>query len=434
MGARIVLTTLGSSGDVHPYLGLALGLVRRGHEPIIATSEYYRRTIEDAGVAFRAIRPDLDPTDAALVAKIMDPVRGSEFIVRELAMAHLRESYEDLHRAADDADAIVTHPLTFAGRIVAEERRLAWISSVLAPMSFFSAHDLPVFAAAPAAHAARHLGLGATRSIIRMAKLAARHWGDPVRALRAELGLAPAADPVFEGQHSPELVLAMFSRVLAAPQPDWPPKTCITGNIFYDGASESAADGELGRFLDAGPAPLVFTLGTSAVGAAGRFYEESAGAARELGMRAVLLVGSDPRNRLDGAPSKDILTCRYAPYSTLFPRAAAIVHQGGIGTTAQALRAGKPMLVVPYAHDQPDNAFRVESLGVSRTLYPRQYKSARVAATLRALIDDPATLRSAIAVAERVRAEDGVGVACSEIEKVIEAHRTNRASHTSGTG
>ena len=423
MLARIVLTTLGSSGDIHPYLGLALGLAARGHEPVIATSAYYRRTVEGAGIAFHAVRPDLDPGDAPLVAKIMDPIRGSEFIVRELAIANVRASYEDLGAAAEGAAAIVTHPLTFAGRIVAEQRRLAWISSVLAPMSFFSAHDLPVFAAAPAAHAARHLGLGATRSIIRMAKLAARHWGDPVRALRAEIGLPPADDPVFEGQHSPELVLALFSRVLAAPQPDWPPNTCITGNIFHDGAADEDATGDLARFLDSGPAPLVFTLGTSAVGAAGRFYEESAAAARELGMRAVLLVGDDPRNRIPGAASDDIFVRAYAPYSALFPRAAAIVHQGGIGTTGQALRAGKPTIVAPYAHDQPDNAFRVESLGVSRTIYPKQYRAHRVASALRGILDDPAFARNALAVAGRVCAEDGVGVACAEIERVLKRPR-----------
>ena len=421
MPARIVLTTLGSSGDIHPYLGLALGLAARGHEPVIATSEYYRRSAESAGIAFHAVRPDIDPTDSTLVAKVMDPVRGSELIVRDLAMAHLRESYEDLGKAADGAAAVVTHPLTFAGRIVAEQRRLAWISSVLAPMSFFSAHDLPVFAPAPTAHAARHLGLAATRPLVRMAKLAARHWGDPVRALRAELGLPPADDPVFEGQHSPALVLAMFARVLASPQPDWPPNTCITGNIFYDGAEGDAVESqdELTRFLDEGSAPLVFTLGTSAVGAAGRFYEESAAAARAIGMRAVLLVGHDPRNRVAGPRSDDLLMCAYAPYSTLFPRAAAIVHQGGIGTTAQALRAGKPTIVVPHAHDQPDNAFRVETLGVSRTIYPRRYRAPRVAEALRSLLDDPAFSRNATAVAEQVRSEDGVGTACREIERVL---------------
>ena len=137
-------------------------------------------------------------------------------------------------------------------------------------------------------------------------------------------------------------------------------------------------------------------------------------------MRAVMLIGHDARNRPPGPPSDDILVCAYAAYSTLFPRAAAIVHQGGVGTTAQALRAGKPTLVVPFAHDQPDNAYRVERLGVSRTLYPRQYKAPRVVQVLRALLDDPNVLIRAAGVAAQVRAEDGVGVACAEIERVLE--------------
>jgi UDP:flavonoid glycosyltransferase YjiC (YdhE family) len=137
-------------------------------------------------------------------------------------------------------------------------------------------------------------------------------------------------------------------------------------------------------------------------------------------MRAVLLVGDDPRNRLAGPASEDVLMCAYAPYSTLFPRAAAIVHQGGIGTTAQALRAGRPTLIVPYAHDQPDNAFRVESLGVSRTLYPKQYRAAKVVGMLRTLVDDPSFARNAKTISERVQAEDGVGAACKEIERVLD--------------
>lgn len=419
MTRRIVLATFGSFGDIHPYLGLAIGLAARGHRPVVATSEHYRRKVEDAGIDFHPVRPDIDPTDADVVAKIMDPVHGSEFIVRELAMANVVESHADLRVAAEGADLIVTHPLTFAGRIVAEERGVPWVSAVLAPMSFFSAHDLPVFAAAPSAHAARHLGVGASRSLIRMAKLASRHWADPVRALRSKLGLAEAGDPIFEGQHSPQLVLALFSKVLAEPQPDWPANTVITGNIFHDADETPRPDAELAHFLDNGAPPVVFTLGTSAVGAAGRFYEESAAAVRELGIRGVLLVGNDPRNRPSGAGSRDILVTPYAPYSLLFPRAAAVVHQGGIGTTVQALRAGKPTIVVPFAHDQPDNAYRVEQLGMSRTIYPRRYRGPGVADCLRGLLADADAARKAAEVAERVRAEDGVEAACTAIEGVL---------------
>ena len=422
MSARIVLTTFGSSGDVHPYLGLALALKARGHSPTIATSAYYRTKVERAGVDFQPVRPAFDPTDPSVVAAIMDPQRGGEYLICDVAMASIRESYADLRSIAHGADLLITHPLTFAGRVVAEELQIPWLSSVLAPMSFFSAHDLPVFAAAPQVHAARHLGLAARKSLIHMAKLASRHWADPVRALRTELGLPEAPDPIFEGQHSPLGVLALFSRLLADPQPDWPVSTHVTGAVFHDGTAPT--DGmprTLELFLARGPAPVVFTLGTSAVGAAGRFYEQSAAAARQLGIRAVLLTGHDPRNRPASPLPESILLCDYAPYSSLFPQAAAIVHQGGVGTTQQAMRAGKPMLVVPFAHDQPDNAFRAERLGVARVVYPKQYKATRVAECLELLFADVAMANSARDVGARVRAEDGPGAAVAAIEAVLRA-------------
>jgi UDP:flavonoid glycosyltransferase YjiC (YdhE family) len=292
-------------------------------------------------------------------------------------------------------------------------------------MSFFSAHDLPVFAGAPQVHAARHLGLSARRSIIHMAKLASRHWADPVRALRTDLGLPPAPDPIIEGQHSPQGVLALFSRVLADPQPDWPAHTHITGSVFYDGPT-TAIDlpRALDRFLENGPAPIVFTLGTSAVGAAGRFFEQSALAARQLGTRAVLLVGKDPRNQPTAPLPDGIFVSDYAPYSAIFPRAAAIVHHGGVGTTAQALRAGKPMLIVPHAHDQPDNAFRVEKLGVARVLYPKLYKATRIVDALTALLGNPAFSDAAAAVGARVREEDGAATASAHIQAVLHDGRS----------
>jgi rhamnosyltransferase subunit B len=424
MSARIVITTFGSSGDVHPYIGLALALKARGHSPIIATSEYYRAKIERAGIAFEPVRPVFNPDDPEVVATIMEPVRGGEYLICSIAMAHLRDTHADLRAIARGADLLITHPLTFAGRIVADELGVPWLSSVLAPMSFFSAHDLPVFAAAPQVHAARHLGLTGTRSIIRVAKIASRHWGDPVRALRAELGLPAAPDPIFEGQHSPHGVLALFSRVLADPQPDWPARTHITGSIFHDGVTPpNTLPQPVDRFLDAGAPPVVFTLGTSAVGAAGRFYEHSAAAARQLGIRAVLLVGQDPRNRPAAPLPDDILVCDYAAYSALFPRASAIVHQGGVGTTSQALRAGKPMLVVPHAHDQPDNAFRVERLGVARTLYPKQYKAPRAAEMLGSLLADRGVADAAAAIGARVRAEDGPRAASEHIEALLNGRK-----------
>ena len=159
MGQRIVIASLGSYGDVNPYIGLALGLQQRGHRVTIATSPFYRPAVEQEGIAFRAVRPDVDPNDRQILRRAMNARTGTEFIIRELIVRHLRESYEDLDDACQEADLLVTHPITFAGPIVAAARNLKWVSTVLAPMSLFSAHDLPVFPNAPWIHRFGQLGL-----------------------------------------------------------------------------------------------------------------------------------------------------------------------------------------------------------------------------------------------------------------------------------
>jgi UDP:flavonoid glycosyltransferase YjiC (YdhE family) len=201
---------------------------------------------------------------------------------------------------------------------------------------------------------------------------------------------------------------------MGEPQPDWPENVRITGFVFYNGPDVLAP--ELEAFLDAGPPPVVFTLGTSAVAAAGRFYEESVGAVRRLGVRAVLLTGGFEQNRPSGELPPGVMLVDRAPHQLLFPRAAAVVHQGGAGTLAQALRAGKPMLVVPHAHDQPDNAARVVRLGVARRVLPRQYRGPRVAKALERLLADPTFAARAAEVAAVVQGEGGAAAAAAAIQ------------------
>jgi UDP:flavonoid glycosyltransferase YjiC (YdhE family) len=223
---------------------------------------------------------------------------------------------------------------------------------------------------------------------------------------------------MFEGQFSAMGTLAMFSRHFAQPQPDWPARTVCAGFPFYD--RESAGRGmESGmvEFIEAGPAPVVFTLGSSAVMAAGQFYEESRKVARQLGVRAVLLVGV----QADRGPADDdsIYVARYAPYSELLPKAAATVHQGGIGTTAQALRAGRPMLVVPWAHDQPDNADRIQRLGVGRSLQRSRYNARNAGEELKRLLNEERYATAAKEIGAKITEEDGVSAACNVIEAAL---------------
>jgi rhamnosyltransferase subunit B len=427
VGKRVVITTYGSLGDLNPYLGLALGLKARGHDPAIATAEFYRPFVEAEGIGFRPVRPDLDPNGTEAVRRIMNPRRTPGHLMRKLLFPRLKESYEDLSEATWGADVLLTHPLTFAGPLVGEKMSIPWVSTVLAPISFFSAHDFPALPVFPRlAVVLRRLGPGAGRTLGGLAKRATRRWPEPVRQLRAEAGLPPGKHPIHEGQFSPDLVLAMFSRVLAKPQPDWPPNTRITGQVFYDGSGRDGLSPELERFLASGPAPVVFSLGTSVVGkgtAADSFYRESLKAARILKVRSLFLVGKDPKSRLPVPLPEGVTAVDHAPFSKLFPRAAAVVHQGGIGSIGHALRAGRPQLVVPFAVDQPDNAQRVQRLGGAEVLYPRQYTASRAARRLGDLLGESEYARRAGEVAGLVRSEDGVGDACDAIEELFASSR-----------
>ena len=181
-------------------------------------------------------------------------------------------------------------------------------------------------------------------------------------------------------------------------------------------------DVDLLRFLGRGPAPIVFTLGSAAVHIAGNFYRESIKAAKLLNRRAVLLVGSE-RNRPTEPLPEGIIAVNYAPFGELLPRAAAMVHQGGVGTTGQGLRAGIPMLVVPFAHDQHDNGARVERLGVARTIARTSYKAERVASELKELLGNPSYAQTAREVSNRVRAERGGALA---VDLILDQLNTGR--------
>jgi UDP:flavonoid glycosyltransferase YjiC (YdhE family) len=416
--ARILLTSWGSFGDVYPYVGLAFALKDRGHHPMLATAEFYRPLIESLGFEFHPMGPMIDPSDHATIGRVLDPVRGADALIRKLLVPSVDADFAALDVAAQRADVMVTHPITFAAPIVAQARRLPWASTVLAPMSFFSATDIPVLAPAPYLATLDRFGSWYGRVLRRFARASTHRWMKPVFDLRRRLELAAGGHPLFEGQFSPMLTLALFSRVLASPQADWPPNVVITGSIFYNGPE--LLQPELEEFLNAGPPPVVFTLGSSAVAAAGRFYEESLDAMRRLRVRGVLLTGGFERNVPRDAASADTFVIDRAPHQLLFPRAAAVVHPGGAGTLAQALRAGRPMLVVPHAHDQPDNAARVTRLGVARTVRRHSYRGARVARELEQMLGDTRVHARAENVGAIVRSEGGAAAAAAALDALIQ--------------
>ena len=422
---RIVFSTWGSLGDLHPYLALATELRRRGHETSVLTMGAWRERVTGAGVGFHPLRPDVSPEDPnarEIVRRLLDMREGPRYLFEEIFGPSVRETYEDTVaaiKANGGADLLVSHQVPITAATAAETTGVRWVSCVLLPMAFLSDYDPATPPQAPFLQPIAALHPSIAHVLNQIGRRVTRPWAEPLYRFRGQLGLPRGASPLFEGQHSPTLVLGLFSYALATKQPDYPPQTLITGFPFYDAAEVQPPAPELLRFLDAGDPPILFTLGSSAVWIADDFFHASIAAAQTLGRRALLLAADTaPKLRAEGLPGT-IAAFEYAPHGVVMPRASAIVHQGGVGTTGQALRSGRPMLVVPFGQDQPDNARRCVALGVARTISRSAYKPPRVARELTALLNEPEYARRAAAVGEQVRAERGTGTAADAIERVL---------------
>ena len=266
--------------------------------------------------------------------------------------------------------------------------------------------------------------------IKRVARFVSRKWPEPIYELRRELGLPRGTNPLFDAKHSPNLVLALFSRVLGVKQKDWPPNTLIAGFAYYDAdAGNAKLPPNLEKFVASGRAARR-VYAWFGCGAGGGRLLRSIG---EGGDRSGRARGAADRNRSAQQAQRSqlpdsICVAEYAPYSELFSRASLVVHQGGVGTTAQCLRAGKPMLIMPYSHDQPDNARRMKRLGVAKVIQKAGYTPKKVTRKLRKMLDDPELAEKARAVAEQLRGEDGVKTACDALEELYVRAKQARAS------
>jgi UDP:flavonoid glycosyltransferase YjiC (YdhE family) len=211
------------------------------------------------------------------------------------------------------------------------------------------------------------------------------------------------------------LNLQLYSPHFAPRPPDWSTEKQIAGFCFYDPPGATLPP-EIEAFLAKGEPPILFTLGSAAVQHPGAFYESAVEALQALGLRGILLIGPE-KNRPARLP-ESILAAPYAPYGLLMPRVRAVAHQCGIGTLSHTLRAGVPSVACPFAFDQPNNARRLEALGVAEVVLPHQHDADHFAQALKRLLAADAPAR-AQRLGDLIRAEDGAAKACSILEETF---------------
>lgn len=430
---KILIVTFGSLGDLHPFVALAHALVAEGFNPIIATSAAYADYIEGEGLAFRPIRPDGDDLVARLGMEMGEIARrmaaDDRFLFEQIIFPHLREGYEDVLAASSDVCAIVSHSIAFSARLAAEKRNLPGVTTLLSPVMLFSPDDPPLgsllpFRAAPQGRAGR----GYNQALLWTLAHALALWARPLRRLRRELGLPHRRGlDLLLGVDAAAAAVGLFSPLLSSQSSHWE-KLEIVGHTFHDRIPGAhALDPEIGVFLEAGAPPLVFTLGSFVARQRAAHYRLVAEAAQGLGRRALLLADEADVGALRASMPGEVHVAAYAPHSQVFPGACAILHHGGSGTTGQALRAGRPQLVMPFLGDQFDNAARLARLGVARTLDSRRLTAETLVRELAALLDDTTCALKAQECAMRIRSENGAAVAARRIATMLDRQTPKRS-------
>jgi rhamnosyltransferase subunit B len=408
---KVLLPTIGSAGDVHPFLALGIALQGRGHRATILTNPLFQELIEGQGVGFLPVGTIDDARAAIADPDLWHPRKGFQVVAQRAILPAMAEVYRHIERQTDDNTIVASSSIAFGARIAQERLGVPTATVHLQPSIIRSLIDQGM---------AGNIRLSASqpmwfkRAFFRVADwfLLDRVLKGPVNEFRATLGLPPVDRLMHRWLHSPRLVIGFFPDWFASPQIDWPPETHLVGFPLWD-SGNTTLPSDAREFLEAGEPPVVFTPG-SAAATMHRYFRESLEAARELGVRS-MLVTNFPEQVPTDLPSH-VKTFGYLPFSDLLPHAAMLVYHGGIGTLAQAIKAGIPHLVVPSGHDQFDNAWRIERLGLGRSIPQTRYRANRVVEAVRAILGNAEGRERCRACASRVDSAAALTRACDLIE------------------
>lgn len=406
----ILMTAIGSHGDVLPQIAIGRALKARGHRVELFVSAFFVSLVEAAGLTAHPGGTVEEYENLLRDPDTHHPIRAFRRFA-ELLGPYALPMLEAMRARVEPGNTIlVTGLLGVVPRLLQEIDGIPCVTLHLAPAGFRSRHQVSRMLAYDSLP---HLPGWMRAPMWWLSDLLLDHAILPmINPARADLGLPPVKRFFHEWIHGADRQLALFPEWFAPAQPDWPGNTLLTGFPLTAAGQDAALPEAVQRFLDAGPPPVAFSAGT-ATAANRKFFEVSAEACQRAGRRGILLT-----HRLEQLPERlpeGVVHFDYVPFAALLPRLAAFVHHGGIGSTAQALRAGVPQLIRPMAFDQFDNSVRAQRLGVAEEVLPALYRPARVAAALERLTSDPAVQARCRATARRMEGEDGVAAACDAI-------------------
>ena len=410
----ILLCTIGSAGDVNPFIGLGEHLIKRDFRVVLITSQYFESHAHNAGLEFFGLGNTEDYQTIIQNPDLWDPDKGFKVFAESVVFPIMEPAYEIISRFDPSKTILVAQGQFFAAHIAHEKLGFPFITIHLQPAAFRSVYEFPLLPTWMPPILKR--GLFNLLDALVLDKLFAPN----INHFRQRLGLSPVKNIFDHWTHSPQLNLCLFPDWFATPQPDWPPQTQLTSFVYYDkqNGKEEIHD-TVKEFFNAGSTPILFTPGT-AMKHANQFFLDCIEACQLLGQRGILL--TQYPEQLPPELPKNIQHFAYLPFSKVLPQALALVHHGGIGTTAQAIAAGIPQVIRPMAHDQPDTALRVEKLGIGVSLSPKKFRAESLAAHLKKLITSEAVLDQCKVYAARIDPARSLNESCMVIENFSKSH------------
>lgn len=410
---NVLLPVVGSHGDVHPFIGIGLKLRARGHRARIITNEHFEPLVRQVGLDFSPLGTDEEYRRMLAKPELWHRGKGPRLIfeyIGELA----RPLYAAMEPLLADDTVVVHSSLALGARLIQEKHGVPTATVHLQPASFRSVIEP---ARMPGLPLSPWIPASVKRAVYKLLDrfVIDPRIGPPLNTFRTELGLPPVRSIAFAWWDSPQCVIGLFPEWFAAGQPDWPPQTRLAGFPLYDENDATPMNAALQDFLNGGTPPIAFTFGT-AMWRAEKFFIEAVDACRYLNRRGLILTRHEAQ--VPRWLPIDVMHVPFAPFGALLPRCAALVHHGGIGTSAQGMAAGIPHLVTPFTHDQPDNAGRMRKLGVAAMIPPKKFRARRVADILQQLLVDPVTKERCAAVAEKFAAQNALERVCDWIEEL----------------
>lgn len=410
---KVLIVALGSSGDVHPFIGIALALKIRGHDVKIFTNENFQSLVEEFSLEFGSIGSWQDYKALTENPAVWHPWKGFSILIESVIVPSLEVVYEQLKAHIElGKTVIVASTLALGARLIQEKLNIPTVTAHLAPTAIRSEHSLPNMA-----------GFRVPDWVPKRIKRSLwwcldKLFIDPslcpgLNGFRQQLGLAPLWRVGQDWIHSPDLTIGLFPPWFGRRPVDWPEQLRLTGFPLFDEVECTEPDPQIDEYLRQGEAPIVFTMG-SAMGFCANFFSAAVDICRTLGRRGVLLTRFS--EQIPNSLPDNIRHFDYIPLSRLLPRSAAFVHHGGIGCCAQGLRAGVPQLIQPVAFDQFDNAERLKKLGVGDWVPPRQFRTSGEN-RLNRLIESTAVRGRCRAIVRKLADSDSVVDICELIEE-----------------